>query len=273
MTLAWKTAFQSGRKMVLLALCDNASDEGVCFPSIATLVRKCSMAERTVQGHIADLEALGIVRREFRTGRSTYYHIDASKICTPQNLHPTPADAAPPPRNICTPPPAVLAPITIKEPPVEPPSNPTPVEKAKKHHGTPEDHKAATWMFDLVRKVNPTARQMNPDVWANEIRLMREIDGRTHTEICALFLWAKKDSFWCVNIQSPSKLREKWDTLTVRMQQNPLPPRAGAAGQPIGGSVAEQNAANTEAAKRLLFGGDNVADNAEQEEPGVIDHA
>lgn len=111
-------------------------------------------------------------------------------------------------------------------------------------------------MFDLVRKVNPTARQMNPDVWANEIRLMREIDGRTHAEICALFLWAKRDSFWCANIQSPAKLREKWDTLAVRMNQNPLAPRpAGAgAGQPIGGSVAEQNAANAAEAKRLLFG-------------------
>jgi len=148
------------------------------------------------------------------------------------------------------------------------------VEKAKKHHGTPEDHKAAAWMFDLVRKVNPTARQMNPDVWANEIRLMREIDGRTHAEICALFLWAKKDSFWCVNIQSPSKLREKWDTLTVRMQQNPLPPRPGAgAGQPIGGSVAEQNAANAAEAKRLLFGGGQPAHNEEQEDPGVIENA
>lgn len=271
MTLAWKTSFQSGRKMVLLALCDNASDEGICYPSVATLVRKCSMAERTVQGHITDLEKLGIVRREFRTGRSTYYHIDASKICTPQNLHPTPADAAPPPRRICTPPPAGLAPITIKEPPVEPPSNPTPGKTAKKHHGTEDDYKAATWMFDLVRKVNSTARQMNPDVWANEIRLMREIDGRTHAEICALFLWAKKDSFWCANIQSPAKLREKWDTLTVRMQQNPLAPRPGAgAGQPIGGSVAKQNAANAAEAKRMLFGGGAPADT---EDEGTFENA
>lgn len=274
MTLAWKTGFQSGRKMVLLALCDNASDEGVCYPSIATLSRKCSMAERTVQGHIADLEALGIVHREFRTGRSTLYEINGSKICTPQNLHPTPADAAPPPPQPLHPPPAELAPITITEPSVEPSSNPTPVEKAKKHHGTPEDHKAATWMFELVKRVNPTARPMNPDVWANEIRLMREIDGRTHAEVCELFLWAKKDSFWCANIQSPGKLREKWNTLSERMQRNPLAPRPGAAGQPAAGkSVAEQNAANAAEAKRLLFGGGQVADNAEQEDPGVIEHA
>lgn len=128
-------------------------------------------------------------------------------------------------------------------------------------------------MFDLVRKVNPTARAANFDVWANEIRLMREIDGRTHAEVCELFLWAKKDSFWCANIQSPAKLREKWDTLTERMRRGQPAARPAAAGQPIGGSVAEQNAANTEAAKRLLFGGGDLADNAEQEESGVIDHA
>jgi DNA-binding transcriptional ArsR family regulator len=271
MTMAWKTAFQAGRKMVLLALCDNASDEGMCYPSVATLVRKCSMAERTVQGHIADLEKLGIVRREFRTGRSTLYQIDGSKICTPQNLHPTPADTAPPPPQPLHPPPAGVAPITIIEPSVEPPVNPTPGKTAKKHHGTDDDYKAANWMFDLVRKVNPTARQMNPDVWANEIRLMREIDGRTHAEVCALFLWAKKDSFWCANIQSPAKLREKWDTLTVRMQQNPGTARpAGAAGQPIGGSVAEQNAANAAEAKRLLFGTPAPADT---EDEGTFENA
>lgn len=129
-------------------------------------------------------------------------------------------------------------------------------------------------MFDLVRKVNPTARQMNADVWANEIRLMREIDGRTHAEVCELFLWAKKDSFWCANIQSPAKLREKWDTLTVRrLQSGPAAARPAGQAQPIGGSVAEQNAANAAAAKRLLFGGGEPADNAEQEDPGVIENA
>lgn len=127
-------------------------------------------------------------------------------------------------------------------------------------------------MFDLVKRVNPTARPMNPDVWANEVRLMREIDGRTHAEICELFLWAKKDSFWCANIQSPGKLREKWNTLAERMARNPLAPRPG--GQPAAGkSVAEQNAANAAEAKRLLFGGGQVDDNAEQEDPGVIEHA
>lgn len=35
-------------------------------------------------------------------------------------------------------------------------------------------------------------------------------DGRTHKQICSLFKRANKDSFWCKNVLSPSKLREKW---------------------------------------------------------------
>lgn len=112
-------------------------------------------------------------------------------------------------------------------------------------------------MFELVRKVNPTAREANFDKWANEVRLMREIDGRTHTEICELFLWAKKDNFWCANIQSPGKLREKWDTLTERMRRNPVQRPTAA---PAHSTLASQQQSSTEAAKALLFGGQSNHD-------------
>jgi hypothetical protein len=99
-------------------------------------------------------------------------------------------------------------------------------ERRKKRRGTEEDEKAARWMFGLVLTVNSTAKAPNFEIWADEIRLMREIDKRTHKEICALFQWAKRDAFWAPNIQSPSKLREKWDTLTEK--------RAQAKGKPEG---------------------------------------
>ena len=111
MTQAWKTDLPAGRKMVLLALCDNANDQGECYPSIPMLATKCSMGERTVQQHISDMEADGIVVREMRAGRSTVYRINPRRFCTPANSappqisHPTPADSAP---------------ITIKEPSIEP---------------------------------------------------------------------------------------------------------------------------------------------------------
>lgn len=134
MSLAWKTGLPSGQKMVLLALCDNANDQGECYPSISMLSEKCSISERSVQQHIHDLEDAGIVTREMRNGRSTLYRVHSDhfdtpansaprKIRTPQNLHPPPADAAPPPPQPLHPTPATAAPITIKEPSIEPSGN------------------------------------------------------------------------------------------------------------------------------------------------------
>ena len=126
MTRAWKSDIQSGQKMVLLALCDNANDQGECYPSISMVAKKCSMSERSVFNHVAELEKNGAIRRENRTGRSTIYHLDPCKFCTPANsaplqiLHPTPATVAPIPLQILHPTPANSAPITINEPSIEP---------------------------------------------------------------------------------------------------------------------------------------------------------
>jgi len=129
MTQAWKSNQPSGRKMVLLALCDNANDQGECYPSVSMIAQKCSMGERTVQQHISDLEEIGAVVRQMRSGRSTVYHLDPRRFCTPadsappQILHPTPAEFAPPPPQILHPTPAEFAPITINEPSIEPSGN------------------------------------------------------------------------------------------------------------------------------------------------------
>ena len=129
MTLAWKTDLPAGKKLVLLALCDNANDQGECYPSVQSIAIKCSMGERTVQQHVADMEGEGIVTRLMRKGRSTVYKIDPRKFRTPaesaplSNPAPTPADSAPPPPQNSHPTPADLAPITVKEPSVEPSKN------------------------------------------------------------------------------------------------------------------------------------------------------
>lgn len=97
MTEVWKMPIPSGQKMVLLALCDNANDQGECYPSVSMLTEKCSMSQRSIFSHIDWLEKHGIVSRENRSGRSTIYHIDPCKFCTPANS----------------------APITITEPSIE----------------------------------------------------------------------------------------------------------------------------------------------------------
>ena len=158
MTLAWKSDIASGPKMVLLSLCDNANDQGECYPSIATIAERCSMGERTVQRHISELAKMKAVRAVERTGRSTVYHINPRQFGTPANLapppdcHPTPANLASPPPPIWHPTPANLAPITVKEPSLEPSLN------RNKTLPRPDDVSESVWSdFLLIRKSKKSA--------------------------------------------------------------------------------------------------------------------
>ena len=75
---------------------------------------------------------------------------------------------------------------------------------------------AAEWILGLIRKLNPSFKEPKIESWANDIRLMRERDNRTHKDICELFKWANQDRFWSVNILSPATLRAKWDQLSMK---------------------------------------------------------
>lgn len=133
MTGAWKLGLAAGPKFVLLSLCDNANDQGQCFPSVAMIAQRCSMGERTVQAHIQTLVDAGLMQRVERTGRSTVYQLDPRKICTP-------ADFAPP--QISHPTPADFAPITVNEPSIET-SRET---KARSAPSRPDDVSEQVWV-------------------------------------------------------------------------------------------------------------------------------
>ncbi|MGJ7182689.1 hypothetical protein ABM049_18895 [Morganella morganii] len=82
--------------------------------------------------------------------------------------------------------------------------------------GTADDLKAAQWIFQLITRISPSAKTPNWPGWANDVRLMREQDSRTHSDICQMFQFANWDSFWKSNILSPAKLREKWTQLEAK---------------------------------------------------------
>jgi len=52
------------QKLVLLALADNASDEGICWPSLTTITAKTSLSRRAVTDALADLEGFQCVSRD-----------------------------------------------------------------------------------------------------------------------------------------------------------------------------------------------------------------
>lgn len=93
--------------------------------------------------------------------------------------------------------------------------------------GTSEDLRCAEWLFSEVQRIAPSAKQPAWAGWANDIRLMRERDGRTHKEIAQLFKWACNDSFWQGNVLCPSTLRDKWTQLDIKRNKQAAAPATG----------------------------------------------
>lgn len=101
MSWVWKHSQSGGTdRLVLLAIADCANDEGEnAWPSMQTLCKKTGLSERTVQGRIQALCALGELTVELRAGKhgTNLYRVlmpEQLTLETPQNLHP--AESAPP---------------------------------------------------------------------------------------------------------------------------------------------------------------------------------
>ena len=97
----------------------------------------------------------------------------------------------------------------------------------KRQWGTQDDLTCAQWFWKKIIALYEQAAECDGEVvrpkepnwtaWANEIRLMCVQDGRTHKQICEMYSRVSRDPFWCRNVLSPSKLREKWDELSLRL--------------------------------------------------------
>lgn len=86
MTAVWESDVQpAGKRIVLLALADSANDEGVCWPSMATIARKAGVGLSSARKACASLEEEGLLEREERRveharNKSNIYVINVSKL-------------------------------------------------------------------------------------------------------------------------------------------------------------------------------------------------
>jgi hypothetical protein len=55
--------------------------------------------------------------------------------------------------------------------------------------------------------------------WRDAARLLMDKDGRTEDQIRRAIDWCQNDSFWKSNVMSMPKLREKYDTLRLRAEE------------------------------------------------------
>ena len=156
MSEAWKIeTISHTQKLVLLALCDHAKDDGVCFPSIQHMVKKCCLSDRSVQKSMSDLEFMGIIFKRSRPGKSTMYTISISTYTpeprsprttfTPNHVHPTPERGSPPPPNVVHPTPERGSPIIIIEPSIETSINIIPKKRIPKNIVTYTDEFEFAW--------------------------------------------------------------------------------------------------------------------------------
>lgn len=97
----------------------------------------------------------------------------------------------------------------------------------KRHWGTEDDLICAQYIRKLIVEMYEKAAEFDGEItipkepewheWTNDVRLMRSQDGRTHKQICQLYKRVSKDKFWCDKVLSPSKLREKFDDLAIKL--------------------------------------------------------
>jgi hypothetical protein len=86
MTDVWDTAVGPATvRLVLLALADQANDDGVCWPYMATIASRAGCGLSTARKACAELEAQGLLRREFRKAEDgdndrSIYVVNAEKL-------------------------------------------------------------------------------------------------------------------------------------------------------------------------------------------------
>ncbi len=64
--------------------------------------------------------------------------------------------------------------------------------------------------------MNNGNRESSVQKWAADIDKIIRIDGQDPAVIENVIKWSQADTFWKDNILSGSKLREKWDQLSVK---------------------------------------------------------
>ena len=80
-------------KMVLIKLCDQANDDGECWPSITSIARHCEMSRRSVINHLNKLADDGFIERSHRADKSGRTTSNTYRILLSDSADPARASA------------------------------------------------------------------------------------------------------------------------------------------------------------------------------------
>jgi hypothetical protein len=161
MSAVWAITLPDSEKLVLLALADSANDEGACWPSMSSLMTKCSKSDRTIQAAIKSLVSAGHLSRNERPGKGVLYHVHPGRDFAPE--------AASPPKG----------------------TTPTPEEASDKPSRTIIPQKTSS-SSERRARVRPTKPEFLPpdwvpaEAWAGWIEMRRQAGRAPTTRACEL---------------------------------------------------------------------------------------
>ena len=93
----------------------------------------------------------------------------------------------------------------------------TVVKKKPKYSYTKWDTDLSHTLFNECKKIVPTTKEPDFECWANEFRLMREVDKWRKEDIIMILRWMyTEDDFWRGQVRSPQKLRKHYESMFAK---------------------------------------------------------
>lgn len=200
MVAVWKHAPCEGTDLLLLlALADNANDEGICWPSISTLSQKIRRCHRQTYDHLRRLEEAGAIHRHARRGKPTIYRVvtpaenrstAATRSSTPAATRSsTPADHRHHNRNL--------------EPTVKPP-----LPRAQRDDASPP--LAPLWEVAIAEMHTQPETEVEREMWKGALRAIHQAGG-TPDDLRTAFATYRRN--WPTAQLSLPAIARYWSTL------------------------------------------------------------
>lgn len=78
-------------------------------------------------------------------------------------------------------------------------------------------YRSANYLLTSILKYKPDLKKPNIQAWADDMRMMIEIDERKPQDIAKVIDWVVNDTFWKSNCLCAATLRKQWDKITAKI--------------------------------------------------------
>jgi len=227
----------STQTLIMVAMSDNANDDGICYPKLENIMAKTKLGRTSVVNNLKILEEKEILQKTFRAKKKggrysniyllypieNYANLDGAfaEYFTPVSSSQSSLDGTEIKDSQSS-----LdgtergsqssldgTELTISEPSLK-------IEPSLKSVTSAEN--VANYLLLKITKNNPEFRVQNISIWINDIDKAMRLDGRSKVQLLNCIDWIynnPKGAFWIPNILSGKKLRDKFNTMSMQANQ------------------------------------------------------